>query len=270
MRVVECARRVEVVIFGRGAAERVLLRPVEVGKLGLVDIGVGIGACVPAPQPLVMKAGVELEALPADGALQLSHDVAARTHARGVPAIHAAIPHGKAVGMFGHRTHIARSGILEKSYPCVGVEVNRGEGRRKVLVTEFIQRSISGDVVVVLRPAGKIHEVRVPLIAKGRDGIKAPMEVNAELGVAVPFGTAVLLERLPLRAVRPGERGGLDSLGGGRHRHGGTGCKPLQSPPAGNGHGILQQAHLQCMANARQEYFTSPPCRIAGTALHKC
>jgi hypothetical protein len=24
------------------------------------------------------------------------------------------------------------------------------------------------------------------------------------------------------------------------------------------------------MANARQEYFTSPPCRIAGTALHKC
>ena len=68
-----------------------------------------------------MESGEELQPLLAHGALHLSYDVAARSHAGRVPAIDVAIPHGKAVSVFGNRPDISRAGIFEQCNPGIGI-----------------------------------------------------------------------------------------------------------------------------------------------------
>jgi hypothetical protein len=64
----------------------------------------------------------------------------------------------------------------------------------EVLVAKAIERAIGGEMVLVLRSTGQIHPVWIPLIAKGRNGIESPVEVNSELGVAIPVRTRMLAQ----------------------------------------------------------------------------
>ena len=46
-----------------------------------------------------------------------------------------------------------------------------------------------------------IHVARIPFAAKRRNGIDAPMDEDAELGVLVPCRSLVLLQRIPISTV---------------------------------------------------------------------
>src|SRR3984957_17283526 len=144
-----------------------------------------------------MEGGQEFQTLLANSVLHFRHDIAAWAQAFGVPAIDVAVPHGEAVGMFGDRPDKPRAGLFEESNPGVRTEVLGSEGSRKILVTEAIQRAVGGDVVLVLRPARQVHPVRVPLTGKGGNRVETPMEINAELGVAVPVRTRMVLQGVP-------------------------------------------------------------------------
>src|SRR5664280_2648358 len=63
-------------------------RTVQPGILGVGRIKSFIDGGIPAPEPLMMKSGKELQPFVANGAAHLAHDVATRAHARRVPLIH--------------------------------------------------------------------------------------------------------------------------------------------------------------------------------------
>ena len=76
----------------------------------------------------------------------------------------------------------------------------RLERRDKILVPEFRLRSIGGDVMGKLRRPCLIHIARVPFVAKRRNRVDSPVEEDAELGVLIPSGNLVLLQRIPIGA----------------------------------------------------------------------
>src|ERR1700733_8794670 len=122
-----------------------------------------------------MEGSQEFQPLLAYCSFHFRHDVTAGTQAYGVPAIDLAIPHSEAVSMFGHRPDISGARLLEESDPGVSTEVLSSKGGGKVLITEAIERSVGGNMVLVFRPARQIHPVGVPLACKGGHGIKTPM-----------------------------------------------------------------------------------------------
>ena len=71
----------------------------------------------------------------------------------------------------------------------------------EILVAEPILRTIGGDVVGILGGSLTIHIPGIPFAAKRGHGIDAPMDEDAELGVTVPYGSLVLLQRLPISTV---------------------------------------------------------------------
>src|SRR5271170_2367580 len=185
-----------------------------------------------------MEGGQEFQTLLANSSLHFRHDITAGTHAYGVPAVDVAVPHGEAVGMLGDRPDISGASLFKEGNPGVRAEVVGSEGGGKILVTEAIQRAEGGDVVLVLWPARQVHPVRVPLTGKGGNRIETPMEINAELGVAVPVRTRMLLQGVPAWLVgllawkrrKPGVEERWDQ--GCR----GPGGKPLQGVTTGDGH----------------------------------
>src|SRR3984957_8940799 len=187
-----------------------------------------------------MEGGQEFQILLANSSLHFRHDIAAGAQAFGVPAIDVAVPHGEAVGMFGDRPNVPGASLFEESNPGVRGEVLGSQGGGKIFVTEAIERAVGGDLVLILRPARQVHPVRVPLTGKGGNRIETPMEINAELGVAVPVRTRMVLQGIPLRLV------GL--LAWKRRKPGGEerwyqGCrgpcgKPLQGVTTGDGHSL--------------------------------
>src|SRR3984885_4116893 len=187
-----------------------------------------------------MKGGKEFQTLLANSALDFPHDIAAGPHAYGVPAIDVAIPHGEAVGMFGDRPDVPGAGLFEESNPGVRTEVLGSEGGSKILVTEAIQRAVGSDLVLVLRPTRQVHPVRVPLTGKGGNRVETPMEINAELGVAVPVRTRMVLQGVPARLVRLLAWKRRKPGGEERWYQGGRGpCgKPLQGVTTGDGHSL--------------------------------
>ena len=49
--------------------------------------------------------------------------------------------------------------------------------------------------------AGDVDVAGVPLVGEGGDGVDAPVDEDAELGVFVPVGDFVFLQGLPVSAV---------------------------------------------------------------------
>ena len=53
-------------------------------------------------------------------------------------------------------------------------------------VAEFVERAIGGDVVLVGLVPRNVHVSGIPLIVIGRDRIRPPVEIDAELGIVKP------------------------------------------------------------------------------------
>ena len=116
---------------------------------------------------------------------ELADEVALGTHFAGAPGSDVGIPHGKAVVMLGHRAHVARTGFLEELHPVGGVEFIRLEERDEVFVTELVGRAV---VLGVPFNVGGVHPLWVPLVFVGGDGVKAPVDEDADLGLVEPAG----------------------------------------------------------------------------------
>src|SRR5688500_18969416 len=112
--------------------------------------------------------------------------VSLRAHRGGVPATPASVVHGEAVMVFGNGHDEVGSRLTEQLRPLGRVEGIRGELWDEVLVAELVLRTVRGPVVLELRPALLVHPARVPLVAECGDGVNAPVNEDAELGVAVP------------------------------------------------------------------------------------
>jgi len=121
-----------------------------------------------------------------------------RAHAGGVPGGDVGVVHGEAVAVLADGDDIARAGLGEEVDPGVGVEFFGFEHGDEVFVAKFCLRAVGGDVVLEGGVAGDVHVARVPLISECRNGVDAPVEEDAELGVAEPVGGSVLGEGVPV------------------------------------------------------------------------
>ena len=88
--------------------------------------------------------------------------------------------------VFGNGHDEVGSRLTEQLRPLGRVEGVRGELRDEVLVAELVLRTVRRPVVLELWPVLLVHPARVPLIAEGGDGVDAPVNEDAELGVAEP------------------------------------------------------------------------------------
>mgnify|MGYP000344961181 CR=1 FL=1 len=186
-------------VFGHGGA-------VEAGVARVANVGVEASAGMEEPPVLGPMAGEAEDQPPRpDGLGQVADDIAPGPHADGVPLREAAVVHGEAVVVLGHRHLVAGAGLLEEGRPPIGIKSFTPEEGNEVLVAELRLGTVGGPVVGELARAGPVHVARVPLVAKGGNGVDAPVDEDAELGVEVPLGNGVALQRLPGR--RKGARG---------------------------------------------------------------
>ncbi len=158
-----------------------------------------------------MRGDAKVQAVAARGRFQFADDVALRPHLGGVPIGKARVVHGEAVAMLGYRNYIARAGLREEIEPRIGVEMLRAKHGDEVLIAEFRLRPVGCDVVFERGSALHIHVARVPFVSECRNGIHAPVDEDAELGVAKPVGYAIAGERIPIGAERAGARGRVDA-----------------------------------------------------------
>jgi hypothetical protein len=84
--------------------------------------------------------------------------------------------------MLGRDHHVLRARVLHDANPFVRIELYRVEG-------------LGVGVVLGLRDA---IELAGPFVT-AEDGVRAPVDENAELGVAKPFGTLLLVVRVRAR-----------------------------------------------------------------------
>ena len=105
--------------------------------------------------------------------------------------------------MLKYRHHVLRSGYLKQARPCDRVEMLRLEQGNEVFVPELVRRAVGRQMVLVLLRVRSIHVAGIPFAAKRRHGVNAPVNEDPELGVAIPIGYFVLLERLPVGTKRP-------------------------------------------------------------------
>ena len=89
--------------------------------------------------------------------------------------------------MLGHRHHKTRARGREQPGPGLRVEPLRLEPGDKILIAKAIGRPIGLDMVLILRRTGPVHVSGVPLVAKGRHCIQAPVDKNAEFGLLIPL-----------------------------------------------------------------------------------
>ena len=172
-------------------------RAVELGGEGgfVSDVG-GEGAAAAVPPPVLGGVGgdAEVEATGAGGGGELADDVAVGAHKGGVPGGHVRGVHGEAVAVLGDGNDVAGTGLLEEVEPGVWVEVLGFEHGDEVFVAEGGLGAVGGDLVFVGGVAGDVHVAGVPLVSECRNGVDAPVEEDAELGVLKPGGGTVLGE----------------------------------------------------------------------------
>ncbi len=87
----------------------------------------------------------------------------------------------------------------------------RAKHGNEVLVAEFRLRAVGRDVMLERGSALHIHVARVPLVSECRNRIHAPVDEDAELGVAKPLGDAIGGERIPVGAERAVTCGGVEA-----------------------------------------------------------
>ena len=102
--------------------------------------------------------------------------------------------------MFAHNATEPRSRFLEEKSPRIGIEMLGLEHRDEVMVAELRKRPVDGFVPLALSHQKLLtlgifaarciamHVVEILLVAIGRHTIDTPMAIDAELGIAQPFG----------------------------------------------------------------------------------
>ena len=103
--------------------------------------------------------------------------------------------------MLSHRPGISGARLLEQFRPLIRIELLGGELRDEILVAKFIHGTISRQMMPIYFIVGLIHVVGIPLTAVGRNRIRAPMEIDPELGVVIPLRRGMIGYRLPTRGV---------------------------------------------------------------------
>ena len=141
---------------------------------------------------------------------QFAQHIAARAHLGGVPVRKLAFIHLEAVVVLGHRHDIARARLHEQVGPGGGVKVFGPEPGDKIFVAEIPVRAPGLDMVFIGRAALDVHVAGVPFVFKGRHGVSAPVDEDAELGVAEPARRAVVLQRVPTVLIRAARDDGVD------------------------------------------------------------
>ncbi len=90
--------------------------------LRIVYISLIIGGHKPAPQPLMMEGGNQLNVTFAKGFRTFAKDIAMGSTVDTVDGIYIAVPHGKIVGMLGDRTSIAGTAFYNQISPFLRIK----------------------------------------------------------------------------------------------------------------------------------------------------
>src|SRR5579871_4815501 len=143
-----------------------------------------------------------MEALSPDSFGQVADEITLRPHLRSGPVGEIAVIHGKAVVMLKDRNYIFSTGVLEELRPRLGIVVLGLEHRDEVLIAELRQRAIFFNVVLIDSRARKVHLAWIPLVAESRNGVKAPVDENAEFRIFVPVWNLVARESIPIGTER--------------------------------------------------------------------
>ncbi len=107
---------------------------------------------------------------------EFCNHVAMWTHFRRRPVAQATVVHGKAIMMFGNGNDVLRSCFPEELGPRPGIEMFRLEHRYEVFVSEFVLRTIGGEMVCILLLPGDVHAAGIPFIPEGGHRIARPSE----------------------------------------------------------------------------------------------
>src|SRR5208337_1689685 len=98
----------------------------------------------------MMKRCEELHPMLFDGLREFCQNVALGSHFRGIPVRVLRIPHGETVMMLSDWTGKAGAGLLEQLGPLIWIEILPREHGNKILVPEFIQRTVRGFLMLSL------------------------------------------------------------------------------------------------------------------------
>jgi hypothetical protein len=189
--------------------------PVERSEAGIAHVGVELHALVEEPPVLrAVRGDAEDETLATDGLGQLADHVATGPPLERAPLREGVVVHREAVVVLGHRHHVARARGPEERGPAPGVELLGPEHGDEILVAEARLGSEGRDVMTEGGLVLLVHVPRVPLVAEARHGIDAPVDEDPELGIQVPLGHGVFLQRFP----RSLERAAGHDLIGALHR----------------------------------------------------
>ena len=143
-----------------------------------------------------MLGDAEAQAVLVGGLLPLADDVALRPHVDGVPLVELRVPAIEVVVVLGDDAEVLRAGLLVERHQPVGVPLLGLPERDDVLVAELRRMAVVRDVILVVRAALLVHLPGIP-VALHRHRLRSPHRPDAQLGVAEPFGTPVLLQRFP-------------------------------------------------------------------------
>src|SRR5208337_1013603 len=122
-----------------------------------------------------------------------------------------AVIHRKSVVVFEYWDDVFCAGFLKKTGPCGRIKFLSLEFRDEVLVSKLVLWPINSEVVLVLIGSLQVHIAGIPLVAKSRNGIDAPVNENPKLGVLIPIRDLIRLKGLPIRAERTDADGLVDS-----------------------------------------------------------
>ena len=138
--------------------------------------------------------------------LPVADDVAFRPHVDGVPLVELRVPEEEVVVVRAHADEVLRPGLLVELHQAVRVPFLRLPQRDDVLVAELRRMAVVLQVILVMLVARLVHAPRVP-VAVHRHRLRSPVRPDAELGIAEPVGTLVLLQRIHVRLERPVRHG---------------------------------------------------------------
>ena len=144
----------------------------------------------------------EVESLLLGRLLPVADDVALRAHLHGVPLVQLRVPQVEVVVVRAHADEVAGPGLLVHRHQPIRVPFLRFPQRDDVLVAVRGGMAVGLQVMLVLHVSLDVHVLGVPVAHHGHR-LRAPVRPHAELGVAEPFGTLVLRERLERRLERP-------------------------------------------------------------------